>query len=159
METISMSVGERRRLEVLGRVQRQELTLAKAAELMQVSGRQAKRIWKRFQTEGDAGLVHRLRGKASNRQPDTKLKERVLEMYGEKYADYGPTLAAECLAQEDGLEVASSTLRRWLVASGLWQRKRKLHRRRRRGVSNSASSCRWTVRFTIGSKVGAAGRC
>lgn len=133
METISMSAGERRRLEVLCRVQRRELTLTKAAELMQVSGRQAKRVWKRFQAEGDAGLVHRLRGKASNRQPDGKLKERLLKLYVEKYADYGPTLAVECLAKEDSLKVATSTLRRWLVDGGLWQRRRqrKLHRRRR----------------------------
>ena len=133
METISMSVQERRRLEVMGRIRRGELTLAKAAELMQVSGRQAKRIWARFQSDGDAGLVHRLRGKASNRQPDAPLKEQALALYREKYADYGPTLAAECLAKENDIEVAASTLRRWLRQSGQWQRQRKrqVHRRRR----------------------------
>ena len=133
METISMSLQERRRLEVMGRLGRGELTQAKAAELMQVSGRQAKRIWARYQSDGDAGLVHRLRGKRSNRQPDARLKERALALYGEKYADYGPTLAAECLAKEDEITIAASTLRRWLTQSGQWQRqrKRKVHRRRR----------------------------
>lgn len=56
-----------------------------------------------------------------------------MELYLEKYADYGPTLAAECLAAEDGLPVAVKTLRRWLLAAGLWsRRRRKLHRRRPR---------------------------
>lgn len=133
METISMSLAERRRLEVMGRVKRGELTLAKGAELMQVGYRQAKRIWARFQSDGDAGLVHRLRGKASNRQPEPELQQQALALYGEKYADYGPTLAAECLAKDDGIAVAASTLRRWLVTHNLWQRKRKrkVHRRRR----------------------------
>jgi hypothetical protein len=133
METLSMSVAERRRLEVLSRVHRGELTLGKAAELMNVTYRQAKRVWSRYQLEGDAGLVHRLRGRASNRQADHAVKERAVALYREKYADYGPTLAAECLAQEEQLHVPVTSLRRWLSAAGLGQRRRqrKVHRRRR----------------------------
>ena len=133
METISMSVGERRRLEVLGRVGRGELCLAEAGELLGLSYRQTKRVWGRFREEGDAGLVHRSRGQPSNRQAGSELKSRVLELYRERYRDYGPTLAAECLAEEEKLEVSASTLRRWLVLEGLWEgvRKRRVHRRRR----------------------------
>jgi transposase len=133
METFSMSGKERRRLEVLSRVRRGEASLRKGAELMGVSYRQAKRLWSRYQANGDAGLVHRLRGRASNRQVDEVAKERALSLYREKYSDYGPTLAAECLAQEDKLSLPVSSLRRWLSAAGLWQRrrKRKVHRRRR----------------------------
>ena len=133
METISMSVGERRRLEVFGRVERGELCLAEAGELLGLSYRQTKRVWRRFREEGDAGLVHRSRGRASNRQAGSELKARVLELYRERYRDYGPTLAAECLAEEEKLEVSASTLRRWLVLEGLWKgvRKRRVHRRRR----------------------------
>lgn len=133
METISMSVGERRRLEVFGRVDRGELCLAEAGELLGLSYRQTKRVWRRFREEGDAGLVHRSRGRPSNRQAGSELKTRVLELYRERYRDYGPTLAAECLAEEEQLEVSSSTLRRWLVLEGLWKgvRKRRVHRRRR----------------------------
>jgi molybdenum-dependent DNA-binding transcriptional regulator ModE len=133
METISMSVGERRRLEIFGRVERGELCLAAAGELLGLSYRQAKRVWRRFREEGDAGLVHRSRGRPSNRQAGSELKARVLELYRERYRDYGPTLAAECLAEEEKLEVSASTLRRWLVLEGLWEgvRKRRVHRRRR----------------------------
>jgi transposase len=133
METISMSVQERRRLAVFSRVRSGEMDLAEASVLLGLSYRQAKRVWGRFQAEGDAGLVHRGRGRASNRQAEAGLQERALALYQEKYGDYGPTLAAECLAEEDGLQVPVTTLRRWLASGGMWERKRKrkAHRRRR----------------------------
>jgi transposase len=133
METLAMSGKERRRLEVLSQVRRRELTLVKAAELLGIGYRQAKRVMARYREQGDAGLVHRLRGRASNRHVQPCRKEQALELYREKYAGYGPTLAAECLARDDGLAAPVSTLRVWLSAAGLWQpqRRRKLHRRRR----------------------------
>lgn len=133
METISMSVQERRRLEVMSRVRSGAMNLVEASEVLGLGYRQARRVWSRYQAEGDAGLVHRGRGRPSNRQAAAGVKERALLLYREKYADYGPTLAAECLQEEDGLKVSVTTLRRWLVTGGLWERKRrrKAHRRRR----------------------------
>ena len=133
METVLMSVEERRRLEVFSRVRDGELSLAEVSKLLKLSYRQVKRVWSRYQQEGDAGLVHRSRGRASNRQSEAGLKEQALALYREQYSDYGPTLAAECMAQEDGLEVPVTTLHRWLVSAGLWERRRKrrVHRRRR----------------------------
>lgn len=132
METLAMSQSERRRLEVLGLVRAEKLSLKRASELLGISYRQTKRVWQRFQTLGDVGLVHRLRGRPSNRPSDAALREQVLARYGASYSDYGPTLAAESLAEE-GLKVPVQTLRRWLLAAGLWsgQRQRKQHRRRR----------------------------
>lgn len=128
-----MSVKERKRLEVLSLVQTGELSLVKAAELLKLSYRQTKRIAARRRELGDAGLVHRLRGRASNRHVQPLRKEQAVELYRTKYAGYGPTLAAECLARDDELTVPVSTLRTWLSSAGLWQRQRqrKLHRRRR----------------------------
>ncbi len=133
METLRMSVEERRRLVVFSRVKAQELSLVKGAELLEIGDRQTKRLWAKYQSQGDAGLVHGLRGRASNRQAAGGLRDRALELYREKYGDYGPTLAAECLAADDDVTVPVGTLRRWLTAAGLWQRrrKRKVHRRRR----------------------------
>ncbi len=132
METISMSRAERKRLEVMSRVKSGKLTLVSASELLGIGYRQAKRIWRRYQAQGDRGLVHGLRGKKSNRQGKKSLKKRALARYVKAYRDYGPTLAAESLA-EDGLIVPVATLRRWLIQAGLWsqQRQRKQHRRRR----------------------------
>lgn len=133
METLRMSGKERKRLEVFGRVKAGSMNLLEASEVLKLSYRQTKRAWSRFQEQGDHGLVHRSRGRPSNRQAQRSTKARAMELYRERYADYGPTLAAECLGKEDGVEVKVTTLRRWLLSAGLWQRKRKrrVHRRRR----------------------------
>lgn len=131
METLTMSRKERKRLELCGRVKRGELTLAKASELAGVSYRQAKRIYRRYREESDRGLVHRLRGRPSNRGSDPGKREQALALYRERYHDFGPKLATEYLAREHQLVVGVETLRRWLMQEGLWQvkRKRSVHRR------------------------------
>jgi len=127
-----MSGKERVRLEALGRVKRAELTVAAAAELMGLSLRQARRVWRRFKSDGDAGLVHRHRGRASNRRLSEDVRERVVKRHQERYADFGPTLACEKLAEE-GLVISPNTLTALLKARGLWERRRRRgkHRKRR----------------------------
>jgi hypothetical protein len=124
-----MSSKERRRMELLARVRDRMLKLVKAAELMQLSYRQAKRLWRRFQREGDAGLVHRLRGRASVRAKPPAQRRAMLARYRERYEDFGPTLAAEYLVEE-GYDIDHETLRRWLIAAGLWQCRRQRHQHR-----------------------------
>ncbi len=133
MEIISMSRKERKRLEAFGRVKLGGLSLVAASEMLGLSYRQTKRAWSRYKEQGDAGLVHRLRGRASNRRSLEQIKQAALALYRERYADYGPTLAAECLSKDDGIVVAVTTLRRWLSQAGLLERRRKRppHRRRR----------------------------
>ena len=128
-----MSWRERHRLEVFSRVRRGEITLVKASELLALSYRQAKRCFGRYRKEGVKGLVHRLRGQPSNRQADVRQKRRALSLYEEKYADYGPTLAVECLEEDDGVTVPVETLRQWLLSAGLWRkcRRRRPYRQRR----------------------------
>jgi len=133
-----MSVRELKRHEVMGRVSRSELNLSSAAELMEVSYRQARRIWKRYRQEGAAGLVHRSVGRRSGRSKPEELRERALRTIRGKYSGevgkrFGPTLAAEHLDTDDGLTVHPETLRRWMLAAGLWSRERKHtpHRTRR----------------------------
>ena len=103
-----------------------------------VSYRQAKRLARRYQAEGAKGLKHRSAGGASNHARPTAERERVLALVREKYSGpidvrFGPTLAAEHLASEDGITVHHDTLRRWMLAAGLWSRARKRspHRARR----------------------------
>jgi len=133
-----MSRKELSRVEVLARVQSEELGVIDASQLMQVSYRQAKRLWKRYREEGPAGLQHRSAGRVSNRGYARKFRERVLRLVREKYSGevgerFGPTLAAEHLASEDRLEVSAETLRRWMLSEGLWsrERRRRKHRQRR----------------------------
>jgi transposase len=125
--SLLMSQRERKRLAVLAQVKSGELKLVTAGEAMGVSYRQAKRVWRRYRVEGDAGLVHRSRGRPSPRRKPAALRQRVLARYEQRYPDFGPTLAAEYLAEE-GLAVDHETLRRWLIAQGT----RKVRRRGQR---------------------------
>ena len=130
METIAMSVKERRRMEVMTRVTMGVLKLRVAGQMMHVCYRQAKRVLHRYRQEGDAGLVHRGRGRCSNRQRPAAERKRALALYDAKYAGFGPVLASEHLASDYGLVVDHETLRRWLLAAGTWKprHKRAAHR-------------------------------
>ena len=138
-----MSTRELTRAGVLARVQAKTLTLRAAAALIEVSYRQAKRLLRRYRHRGAAGLKHRAAGRASNRQSNAKTRTRALALIREKYSGdvgdrFGPTLAAEHLASEDGITVDHETLRRWMLAAGLWSRARKRspHRRRRERMAH-----------------------
>jgi transposase-like protein len=106
------------------------LKLRTAAEMMRVSYRQAKRIWRRYRQDGDVGLVHRGRGRCSNRMRPAAERERAVALYAKKYPGFGPLLASEHLEEDHGIEVDHETLRRWLVSAGLWEsrRRRESHR-------------------------------
>src|SRR6185312_12997284 len=140
MGELRMSEKERVRLDALGRVKRKELTVLAAAELMGLSLRQARRIWKRFKAAGDEGLVHQLRGRSSNRRLSADLRARAVKLHQEKYADFGPTFACEKLAEE-GLELSPDTLVAILKEVGLWRRRRRRgkHRKRRERRSSFGS--------------------
>jgi transposase len=133
-----MSARELIRVEVLSRVKAGTLSLGSAATLLSVSYRQAKRLARRYRAEGAKGLKHRSAGHASNHARLPAERERALALVREKYSGpvdvrFGPTLAAEHLASEDGVTVHHDTLRRWMLAAGLWSRARKRapHRQRR----------------------------
>jgi transposase len=134
----AMSARELTRVEVLARVQAGTLTVKSAAVLLQVGYRQAKRLARRYRAAGAKGLTHRSVGRASSHARPTAERERVLALVREKYGGavdvrFGPTLAAEHLASEDGVTVHHDTLRRWMLAAGLWSRARRRspHRQRR----------------------------
>jgi molybdenum-dependent DNA-binding transcriptional regulator ModE len=84
METLQMNRKERRRLVVLSQVQEGKISLAKAAELLRLSYRQMKRVWSRHQREGDAGVMHRSRGRRSNRQSKPEMKAKALAVVSEE---------------------------------------------------------------------------
>src|SRR5437867_2492175 len=117
----------------MGRVKAGSLRLKEAAELLGLSYRQAKRVWARYRGGGAKALQHGNCGRISNRAHPEEFRQAVLVQVRRRYADFGPTLAAEHLEEEDGLQVAAETLRRWMKAAGLWrrQRARKPYRQRR----------------------------
>jgi hypothetical protein len=89
-----------------------------------ISYGQAKRIYKRYLAGGDDALVHGSTGKSSHNKTDTEIVSKAVELYRDKYSDFGPTLAKETIAERDGIEISVSTLRRALLANGLWQQKK-----------------------------------
>src|SRR5829696_8848329 len=78
------------------------------------------RLLKAYRASGAAGLVSRRRGRPSNRRYPEQVREAALAAIRERYPDFGPTLAAEKLAEVHDLELGRETVRRWMAAAGLW---------------------------------------
>ncbi len=122
-ERIELSQREQDRLKVLHQVEQGYLTQVEAGRRVQVSVRHLRRLLRRVRAEGDRGVVHRLRGRPSNRKIPAALQGRILAQVRRRYADFGPTLASEHLAR-DGWQVSRETLRQWMTAAGLWRSRR-----------------------------------
>jgi transposase len=118
-DTVRMSVKELRRLHVLRLAMDKKLRQREAGRLLGLTARHVRRLIKRVRAEGDAGLAHRARGRPSNRGHAPTLKARVLALYAQHYEDFGPTLAAEKLAERQGITLSDETLRLWLRGAGL----------------------------------------
>jgi len=132
-----MSERELRRAAVLAQVKSGAWTLVEGAERMELSYRHTKRLWKRYRKHGAAALVHGSAGRSSNRAKPKQVRTKVVRLIRQKYsgevgARFGPTLAAEHLASEDQIELSATTVRRWMLAEGLWSRARKARQHRQR---------------------------
>lgn len=129
-DRIEMSQKDLKRLHVIQEVLEGKLKQIKAAETLDLSDRQVRRIVKRVEEEGAKGIVHRLRGKDSNRSMEPKLKEKILKLYETKYGDFGPTLGSEKLLELHGIKLSDETLRLWLIEARIDYegRKRRKHR-------------------------------
>src|SRR5262249_32911283 len=128
-EGLWMSAKERDRLKVLHEVKQRHITQKQAAGELGLSVRWVRKLLVRLRTRGDGGLRHGLGGRASNRQTPEVVKGRGVELYRQKkqaklWHDYGPTLAAEELAEQHGIQVSRETLRQWLMEAKLWRRRR-----------------------------------
>jgi hypothetical protein len=151
-ERMALSQRERDRLRVLQDVEQGHLTQVEAAGRMHLCDRQVRRLLRRLQEQGDRAVIHGLRGRPSNRRFAGTFEQKVLARIRQRYADFGPTLAAEHLAQE-GLPVSRETLRKWMTQAAFWcprsRRVKKIHVwRERRGsfgelVMQDSSPFRW----------------
>jgi len=121
MTVVAMSQSELSRYDTLLRLTRRELRVADAATLLGLSRRQVGRLLTHMRTEGAAGLVSRKRGKPSNRRHSEAFRDRVMAIVRERYADFGPTLAAEYLAERHDIVISHETLRKLMIAAGLWK--------------------------------------
>jgi hypothetical protein len=119
-ERIELSQRERDRLKVLYEVEQGHLTQVQAAARVELSDRQVRRLLVRVRQEGDRGVVHRLRGRPSNRKIPAAVTQQALRLLRRPcYGGFGPTLAAEHLARA-AITVSRETLRGWMSQAGLW---------------------------------------
>jgi len=127
---LRMSQKERDRLKVMAQVQAKRMAQHEAAEVLRLSVRQVRRLLRRYEQRGDAGLVHQLRGRRSNRRMDLAVRAQAVALISTHYRDYGPTLASEVLAAEHDIVVSRETLRHWMIEAEQWQsRQAKVHHR------------------------------
>lgn len=138
-DELRMRAKELRRYHVVQKVLSGEMTQQAASELLGMSERQTRRIVRRVRREGEGGVVHRGRGRPSNRRYAESLKRRVVRLYRGRYRGFGPTLANEKLREREGIEISTQTLREWLLAAGEWERVR----RRRRHCQWRQRKSRW----------------
>ncbi len=124
-DMITMSRRETKRLHIIHQALDRRITQKTAAELIGLSSRQIRRILKRVRKEGDDGISHRSRGKASNRRFPQKVKDKTLKLYREKYGDFGPTFACEKLLDVHEIKLSDETLRLWLNQESIPYEKRK----------------------------------
>ena len=121
---IMASQRELKRLHVIHKILDRELKQIEAKAVLNLSGRQIRRIVKIVRREGDKGIAHKLRGKPSNVAISKKIRAGIINLYREKYKGFGPLLASEKLLEIDKIKLSDETLRKWLIAEGEW----KVHR-------------------------------
>jgi len=127
MDLVTMSKEELSRLEVMERLQEKRLRQKTAAEVLGVSVRQVKRLLRAYRRAGAAGLVSKQRGKPSHHQIDRATEQAAIDQLKGRYVDFGPTLAHEKLVEREGLKLSLGSVRKIMIAEGIWKAK-KVHK-------------------------------
>lgn len=125
METLLMMSGkEVSKLEVVQRLKEKSLNQQEAAKILGVSVRHVKRMFKVYRDQGAAGLVSQRRGRVSNNQLSEATRVKALDLLGNKYRGFGPTLACEKLVEVEGLKISKESVRKMMLVAGLWKARR-----------------------------------
>ena len=133
-----MSAKDLQRIEVLTEVLAGRRTVSSAATVLAISDRQVNRLMVRYRDGGGGALIHQARGRASNNHLNAGVREYALELVRRNYRDFGPTLATEALQERHGIRLGRETVRKWMVADGLWlsrKQRRTFHQPRLRRES------------------------
>ena len=123
MGWVIVSERELNRVEVLSRVSDGRCSTLEAAALLDVSQRQIQRMMLRYRAGGAGAIRHKARGRRPNNQKSDGVRDYVLSLIRENYADFGPTLATEKLAEKHAVKLSQETVRQWMIAEGLWLKK------------------------------------
>jgi transposase len=121
-------------LIVLNALDRGELLMAKAADLLGLSTRQVRRLRRAYRQHGPKALVHGNRGRQSSRRVREAIRKRIVSLARTTYAGVNHKHLSELLAEREGLTLSHPTIHRILRAAGLRSPRRRRpprHRRRR----------------------------
>ena len=121
----TMSEKEIKRAQIMSQLEKKQLTQRMAAEQLMISVRQVKRLWQSYQKQRAEGLINKSRGKASHNQLKAETRQQVLDLILERYRDFGPTLATEKRMEIHGIKVSDESVRKIMIAEGLWKYRRK----------------------------------
>lgn len=119
-----MSQQEVKQAQVLELLKENKIRQQEASKRLGITTRQVRRLTKRYQTAGLAGLVSKKRGRASNRRLDEAIRAQVIDLIGTHYLDFGPTLACEKLAELHGIKLSVESTRRMMIQAGYWRPKK-----------------------------------
>lgn len=120
MELLQMSKKELSRVAVMERMKTKKMTQKKGAATLEISVRQIRRLRKRYEEKGAAGLVNKSRGKPSNNRLPTQTRQRAIDLLHSLYADFGPTFAHEKLIEKHDLKLSSGSVRQIMIRENLW---------------------------------------
>jgi transposase len=123
-ELLRMSSKEITRLEAMQRIKDKRMTQKEAARMLKLSVRQVKRLYRAYKSKGAKGLISARRGKPSNHRLEAGVEQAALDLLKGKYPDFGPTLAHEKLTEIHKLKLSRESVRRMMIAEGLWKPKR-----------------------------------
>lgn len=132
MTTLTMK--DEKRLDVIQRVYRSELTVGQAAVVLGLSERQCYRVKARVSKVGAKGVVHGNRGRPCKRKLKEKTAQRVLELARGKYQGFNDHHLTEKLKEQESIELSREQVRRILRAEGIASPKKRRglkHRSRR----------------------------
>jgi len=123
-ELLTMSKKELSRLEIMQRIEGKGLTQKEAAQMLGLSLRHVKRLYRAYRQGGAQGLVSKRRGKPSNNRLDPQVEQRAIDLIHERYRGFGPTLAHEKLVEIHGLKISDESVRQLMIVEGLWKPKK-----------------------------------
>lgn len=124
-EHIAMSNKEINQIELFEKLVRKEIKQKKAAKMLDLSVRQIKRKLHDYKISGAKSLIHNGRGKIGNRKIPQEKVDNSMDSIREKYWDFGPTLAHEKLVENHGCKLSLATIRKEMIAEGIWKPKRR----------------------------------
>jgi transposase len=124
-DIIMASSQELQKLHIISVFLEKKISQKEAADLLDISTRQVRRIAKKVKEKGKKAIVHGLRARPSNNKKPDDIKQKVISIYRQTYHDFGPTLAAEKLKEIHNIKIGKETLRKWLIEASLHKKRRK----------------------------------